>query len=348
MPIGLYTLNVGQGQCIVCIGGTGAGLQAAVIDAGVRGDRLARWLEETGVDRLPAVVLTHNHADHIRGIFKLVESFAGRIGKLYYLIDQPPAGIPYWLPVQRWLREKKIEAAARVCPEDRARPTAGKPLVARGLDGFQLYCVYPTEIELAAVAQDAPLEGTHPGASNPNAASAVIRLARSSTSNQTLALFGGDLTFLGWKRLREQKRVLRAEVLVVPHHGSMTGAVDDFGPQQLAEAVQPRFALISVGTSNSYGHPRAELVLELRAVGATILCTQITGRCVEDPESLPDGSVLDRSSHEPNLAERGVACAGTIVIRVPDAGPVDILRLTDHQAAVDRLPRAAGRPMCRP
>lgn len=289
MPIGLYTLNVGQGQCVVCIGGTGANRQAAVIDAGARGDRLARWLAEMGVCRLPAVILTHNHADHIRGILKLVESFAGTIGKLYYLIDQPPAKIPYWLPVQRWLQERRIEAAAKLCPEDWAKPTAGKSLIARGLDGFQLYCVYPTEIQLAAVAQDAPLEGTHPGAGNPNAASAVIRLVRAATPGQTLALLGGDLTFRGWKRLQEQKRDLRAEVLIVPHHGSTAGAADDFGPRHLAEAVRPRFALISVGTSNTHNHPRAELIRELRAVGATILCTQITDRCVESPDACRTG-----------------------------------------------------------
>jgi len=348
MPIGLYILNVGQGQCVVCVGGTGANLQAAVIDAGAQGDQLARWLADMGICRLPAVVLTHNHADHIRGIFNLVDSFAGRIGKLYYLIDQPPAGIPYWLPVQRWLREQKIEAAVKACPEDRARPSAGKPLIARGLEGFQLYCVYPTEIELAAVAQGAPLEGTHPGVGNPNAASAVIRLARSGAPNQTLALLGGDLTFLGWKRLREQKRNLRADVLVVPHHGSTTGAADDFSPRQLAEVVRPRFALISVGTSNTHGHPSADLVRELRAVDAVVLCTQITGRCVEAPEGLPGRSVLAQPGTGPNLVGRGVACAGTIVVRVPDAGPVDVVRLTDHQAAVDRLPRTEGRPMCRP
>jgi competence protein ComEC len=348
MPIGLYTLDVGQGQCVVCIGGTAANRQAAVIDAGTRGDRLRQWLADQGVRRIPAVVLTHNHADHVRGIFGLVESFAGRIGKLYYLIDQPPAKIPYWLPIQRWLREGKIEAAAKVCPEDRARPTYGKSLIARGLDGFQLYCIYPTEIELAAVAQRAPLEGIHPGGGNPNAASAVIRLVRSGTPEQTLALLGGDLTFQGWKRLREQKRDLRAEVLVVPHHGSTTGAADDFGPRHLAEAVRPRFALISVGTGNTHVHPRLELIRELRGVGATILCTQITSRCVESPEGLPGGAVLARTGQGPNLEGRGVACAGTIVVRVPDARPVDVLRLADHQAAVDRLPCASGRPMCRP
>ena len=48
----------------------------------------------------------------------------------------------------------------------------------------------------------------------------------------------------------------RADLLKVAHHGSATSTT----PELLA-AVQPRFAVISAGYQNSFGHPR-RLVLE--------------------------------------------------------------------------------------
>jgi competence protein ComEC len=50
-----------------------------------------------------------------------------------------------------------------------------------------------------------------------------------------------------------------SEILKVGHHGSRT-ATD---PSWL-QAVHPRFAVISVGRNNRYGHPNAEVVDELR------------------------------------------------------------------------------------
>jgi competence protein ComEC len=347
MGIGVYCLEVGQGQCIALIGPSPEGSQAALIDVGVEGERLAEWLKTFGVRRIPLVVLTHNHEDHIKGLAPLVEAFPGQIGDVRFVIDQAPGEIPFWIVLQRWRAAGKIGSADVIYPPDTSQPGNGLELLDPGLAGFQLFCIYPTVFEAGAVAHDAPLLGTHPGR-DANAASAILRLARLSDPGRTIALFGGDLTFRGWRRLDEKGHDLSAEVLVVPHHGSSHGAGQTFGPEHLARAVRPRYALFSVGTDNPFGHPRDEVVRAFRDAHSTILCTQITGRCVESPEGLSDRAVLARTGHEPNLAGRGVACAGTIVVRVPDAGPVDVHRLTDHQAAADRLPLAQERPMCRP
>lgn len=332
---------------MTCLVGIGATVRAAIVDVGGSGPRFARWLERIGVRSIPVIVLTHNHKDHIQGLTPVVEAFAGKIGKVYYVIDQPTESIPYWLPIQKWLNQKKIRAAARVCPEDTAEPTNGKALLAEDFGGFQLFCAYPTGMELAAVVQGAELLGTRPETNNPNAASAVLRLARTATPHQAVALLGGDLTFRGWKRLQERQCELDAELLVVPHHGSATGTVPGFGPSELARATKPRYAFFSVGTTNTHDHPAPEMVQAFRAVGSQVGCTQITSRCHASPSSLPGRAVLPPEPTEPKLSLSGVACCGSIVVQVPDTGPVEVLRLTAHQDAVNRLPSTPVCPLCR-
>jgi competence protein ComEC len=50
-----------------------------------------------------------------------------------------------------------------------------------------------------------------------------------------------------------------ADVLKVAHHGSATSTTEE-----LLEAVHPRFAAISVGWHNSFGHPREEVLKRLQ------------------------------------------------------------------------------------
>jgi competence protein ComEC len=54
---------------------------------------------------------------------------------------------------------------------------------------------------------------------------------------------------------------VRADALVVPHHGSKTSSTQEF-----LGAVSPRVAIISVGARNTYGHPESEV---LARYGAT-------------------------------------------------------------------------------
>ena len=65
---------------------------------------------------------------------------------------------------------------------------------------------------------------------------------------------------------------LRADVVVLPHHGS-AGSSD---PAFIA-AVSPRLALNASGAGNRFGHPRAEVVARWRRQGAEVLDTQSGG-----------------------------------------------------------------------
>jgi competence protein ComEC len=77
----------------------------------------------------------------------------------------------------------------------------------------------------------------------------------------------------------DAQRALRAsgelrgpyEVVKVAHHGS---ADQDAGLQR---QIAPSLALIGVGAGNDYGHPRAEILDVLSALGATVARTDLDG-----------------------------------------------------------------------
>ncbi len=86
-----------------------------------------------------------------------------------------------------------------------------------------------------------------------NAMSCVLRI---SNGNQTV-LLTGDIEAEQEVRLvaSESANRLKADVLLVPHHGSKTSST-----AQLLDAVQPRIALAQAGYRNRFGHPVAQVV----------------------------------------------------------------------------------------
>jgi competence protein ComEC len=96
-------------------------------------------------------------------------------------------------------------------------------------------------------------------ATRSNALSCVLRISNGRHS----VLLAGDIEqpqerkLLSAARAREQERgatqaatQLKADVLLVPHHGSKTSSSDDF-----LDAVAPTLALVQAGYRNRYGHP---------------------------------------------------------------------------------------------
>ncbi|MDO5410625.1 MAG: ComEC/Rec2 family competence protein [Lachnospiraceae bacterium] len=68
---------------------------------------------------------------------------------------------------------------------------------------------------------------------------------------------------------------LKADVYKVAHHGSKTASTE-----ALMEAVQPEYAVISVGEGNRYGHPHAEVLNRLRSMGVKVFRTDEQGTIV--------------------------------------------------------------------
>jgi competence protein ComEC len=70
---------------------------------------------------------------------------------------------------------------------------------------------------------------------------------------------------------REPAR-LRADVLLVPHHGSRSSSGAAF-----VTAVAPRYALVSAGHRNRFGHPHPEVIARYLAADAEVLATARDG-----------------------------------------------------------------------
>jgi beta-lactamase superfamily II metal-dependent hydrolase len=91
-------------------------------------------------------------------------------------------------------------------------------------------------------------------------------------------LFMGDAGFQAERRLLESGLDLRAAVLKVGHHGSAYSSAPSF-----VVAVHPRYALISVGRRNLFGHPAPTTLATLRRVGAMTYRTDLCGAIVVEP-----------------------------------------------------------------
>jgi competence protein ComEC len=70
----------------------------------------------------------------------------------------------------------------------------------------------------------------------------------------------------------EQPAAIRADLLIVPHHGSLTSSTPEF-----IAAVRPRYALMATGADNRFNLPRAEIVQRYRAAGARTLDSDDAG-----------------------------------------------------------------------
>jgi len=354
MDTSVYCLNVGQANCVAIIdpfpNGSLGHYQASLIDLGVDGKRLAIWLDDIGVRRIPLIALSHNDEDHVFGLESVVQAYRRRIGRLLFVVDRPPELIPYWLEAQRWVADGWVGQIGQLDTPAAARPGMGRVLVEPPDVSYRLHCIYPDVFEHYAAAQGAPRVGARTGR-GPNATSAVLGLVRPANPSRTRVLFGGDLDLPGWRCLVESGHRLNADILIVPHHGGPRKATASFGPGDLARAIQPRFAIISVGTlqGGGYGHPHQEVVRAFREQGATIFCTQLTRRCHDAPQHVPDRTVVGLPLlTSVDLGPSGVACAGSVVVVIRDSGHLSVSRRSIHQNAVDQLLADGHHPLCRP
>ena len=104
------------------------------------------------------------------------------------------------------------------------------------------------------------------GAMRPNDDCLVFTAAFGATST----LLEGDAERPAERRIAEEHP--EAMLLKVAHHGSASGTSAD-----LLSTVHPRYAVISVGARNVYGHPRREVLERLQRAGVITYRTDEEG-----------------------------------------------------------------------
>lgn len=92
-------------------------------------------------------------------------------------------------------------------------------------------------------------------------------------------LLTGDMEAAAEKELLAQNLDLAADVLKVGHHGSYSSTGYLF-----LRTVNPRYAVISCGVNNDYGHPHEETLSRLNDAGATIFRTDLLGTIIATSE----------------------------------------------------------------
>ena len=128
------------------------------------------------------------------------------------------------------------------------------------------------------------------GSTNDN--SMVLHL----TYDRFSTLLTGDLERAGEAHLLSSFTMLDALLLKVSHHGSRSATLDPF-----LSRVRPRWAIISVGRNNQFGHPSQEVLLRLLAHHARPLLTSDQGAISIET----DGKNYVLSSHRGGILEIG-------------------------------------------
>jgi competence protein ComEC len=104
---------------------------------------------------------------------------------------------------------------------------------------------------------------------------------------QLRMLFTGDAGSAAEQRFLAEGVDLRADVLKVGHHGSAYGSSPEF-----IAAVHPRYAIISVGRHNMFGHPAPSTLETLQRIGAAVFRTDENGATIVDSDGKPASAIV--------------------------------------------------------
>lgn len=240
--------DVGQGDAILVRTGPSS---AILVDTGDEQARPDECVERYGVSRLDAVVLSHFHADHVAAL--------ARVTKLTQAV--------YVTPVEQDASDSSQRG------EKGMKPHVDRVLERAGLQS------QPWPADASLTFADVTVTSLWPrrvirSGSVQNNASLVLHVA----SPRLNALLLGDAEKESEQAVAAHVSQIAAgrsfDVIKVAHHGSNNQS------PRLYQAARARFAAISVGEGNDYGHPGKRLLAMLAAAQSTPVRTDQCGDVV--------------------------------------------------------------------
>ncbi len=236
----LQLIDVGQGSAALLISPSGKSL---LLDTGeaAYAPAVRNALRAQGVAHLDLCILSHLHSDHAGALPALIKAY-------------PPAAC-FMPPCELSTSDTLYEALQEAGVEVHAF-TAGMPIP------------WDEEVVLTVLS---PLD--HVDYPNENEGSLMLHVRYGDTA----ILFAGDTgAFAEDAALRAfPEEAFRAELLIAGHHGSSTSTTPRF-----LRAVSPRYAAVSCGQNNSYGHPHQSVLNLLEKQGVQLYRTDLNGDCI--------------------------------------------------------------------
>ena len=217
---------------------TGPSGEKVLIDSGQKSYRIKEHLIKRKVNKLDLVVASHADADHIGGLSMVLRSFNVRA----VLDNGYPKNSYYYKDFLSAIKEKNI-----------------RYILARRGDNLKIGTLAFKILN--------PPEGYISSSNSPdNDNSIVLKLGYKNTS----FLFTGDAGFEAEDQL-VKRQDLQSTVLKVAHHGSASSTSNEF-----LKYVRPTVGVISVGKTNTYGHPKPIVLNRLTNARAKIYRTDIS------------------------------------------------------------------------
>ncbi len=223
-----------------------------LVDGGSDWRLLDRELRGRGVRRLDLLILSHPHADHLGAFDELVGDMP--VGLIL------ESGFPSRTRAYRRFREA---AKARNVRVERAR-------------GGETYTVGPLRLDILWPRRTF-IRDT---GSDINNNSLVVKVRY----EEFTVLLPGDVEDAALDRLAAGGIDLSADILKVSHQGADNGTTTAF-----LRRVRPRYAIISVGEGNPYGHPHRGALARLRRNVPILARTDLDG----DISFTSDGRRID-------------------------------------------------------